>query len=98
MLFCVMWQGHYICLCRHAYHVAGLVVASCPRLTYSRSDSRCLLPQLVEVLLPSLRQTQPQGATSAVQSQLHLVSGQELGDFYHCCPPPSPSSYQACFS
>ena len=63
-------------LCRHAYQVAGLVVAKCPRLTYSRTDSRCLLPRLVDWLalpLLSSHKPQPQGTAPALQSHLHLV-------------------------
>lgn len=63
-------------LCRHAYRVAGLVVAKCPQMTYSRTDSRCLLPRLVDWLvlpLSSSRRPQAQGAAAAIRSQLHLV-------------------------
>lgn len=62
--------------CRHAYRVAGLVVAKCPRLTYSRTDIRCLLPRLVDWLvlpLPSSRKPLAEGATAAIRSHLHLV-------------------------
>ena len=73
------------CGLRHAYRVAGLVVAKTPRLTYTRTDSRCLLPRLVDWLalpLTSSRKPQPQGMTSAIRSNLHLVR--------LALPPPSP--------
>lgn len=61
---------------RHAYRVAGLVVSKVPQLTYSKTDSRCLLPRLVDwLILPliSSRKPQPQGTAPAIRNNLHLV-------------------------
>ncbi|CAI8045298.1 Protein MMS22-like [Geodia barretti] len=65
---------------RHAYFTAGLVVSMAPRLTYSRTDSRCLLPRLLDWLILPLSSSsshshtrpQPQGAASAARANLHL--------------------------
>lgn len=64
---------------RHSYHVAGLIVSMAPRLTYSRTDSHCLLPRLLDWLILPLSsitsKPQPQGTGPALKSTLHLFLG-----------------------
>ena len=64
-----------------------------PRLTYSRTDSRCLFPRLLDWLILPLSSSsssshtrpQPQGAASAARANLHLVYTPKLAFVFHVC-------------
>ena len=61
---------------RMCYKVSGCLVRNCPRLIYRRSESRCLLPRLVDQLLvPVSNPHRPalSNASSNVKRSLHHV-------------------------
>ena len=63
-------------LLRMCYKVSGCLVRNCPRLIYRRSESRCLLPRLVDQLLvPVSNPHRPalSNASSNVKRSLHHV-------------------------
>ncbi len=60
------------------YAVVGVIVSSSPRLIYSRMNSNCLLPQLVDCLLLPLATTRTPPTThvqaTCVRNHLHQVT------------------------
>ncbi len=66
----IVWLPLLAFACRVCYAVAGVVVRSCAQLIYSRINSRCLLPQLVDRLVLPLATNQ----SPCIRSHLHYVS------------------------